>query len=317
MLATSDHASGQVRLWSAITGASLGSINVNSNRAAGCRVLALAISADRKTLAVSKWDVLVQSYEDFRGTRMGDAISHDTNIYLYEIATHRLRATLRGHRRPIAALAFPPDSRILASGSNDETCILWDLSGRQLADCQKTGKITENDVHPLWKGLLGDAASGAWRDSQTLVAAGDANVAFLERRLKPVEKPSAERLATLIAALDHEDFDQREAASTALALVGEQCKEALDRALAADPTPESKRRLEALLDHLGPTLTGERLRYLRAIEVLEHVGTQDARRLLAKLATGADDDALTLEARASVARLSRRQLKVDSKGGTP
>jgi WD40 repeat protein len=41
--------------------------------------------------------------------------------------------TLQGHDGAIRRLAFSPDGRLLASGSDDATARIWSLSGRELA----------------------------------------------------------------------------------------------------------------------------------------------------------------------------------------
>jgi hypothetical protein len=63
--------------------------------------------------------------------------------------------------------------------------------------------------------------------------------------------------------------------------------------------------LERLREPGAGRLTGEELRRVRAVEVLEAVGTAEARDLLGVLAKGAPGAALTREARESLGRLER------------
>lgn len=50
----------------------------------------------------------------------------------------------------------------------------------------------------------------------------------------------------------------------------------------------------------------ENLRRIRAIEVLEHIGTADARAVLQSLAKGAAESRSTQEAKTALERLARR-----------
>jgi hypothetical protein len=68
---------------------------------------------------------------------------------------------------------------------------------------------------------------------------------------------------------------------------------------------ERRRRLDALLQRLVVP-SGDRLGELRAVEVLERIGTREAEHLLKKLAKGAPEARLTREAKASLQRLAKR-----------
>jgi hypothetical protein len=88
--------------------------------------------------------------------------------------------------------------------------------------------------------------------------------------------------------------------------VGDQAEEALQRAL-SHPSPEVRRRAQRLLEGLGGGGSAEELRRLRAIEVLEFLGTPVAREVLAMLAEGAPGARATREACAALDHLRRRR----------
>ena len=65
--------------------------------------------------------------------------------------------------------------------------------------------------------------------------------------------------------------------------------------------------MEGLLEKLGgPVVDAEALRGLRAVEVLEHLGTPEARQFLHVLGKGAGESRVTRESRASLERLAKR-----------
>jgi hypothetical protein len=79
----------------------------------------------------------------------------------------------------------------------------------------------------------------------------------------------------------------------------------LRKALAGEVTAEVRKHLEELLDPVAyRVLTPESLHVLRGVEVLEQIGTPEARRLLETLAAGARAARLTEEAQAALRRLS-------------
>jgi hypothetical protein len=109
----------------------------------------------------------------------------------------------------------------------------------------------------------------------------------------------------LIADLDSDSFAKRESAERELAGVGELARPALERALKGRPSLEALRRVQGLLDRLRQAPSGEQVRLLRSVELLEYLGTPEARSLLQALAGGAAEARLTQEARASLERLGR------------
>ena len=159
-----------------------------------------------------------------------------------------------------------------------------------------------------WADLAGDNAEKAYDAVLALGTRPAVAVALLGRKLAPA--PAArtrQRVAALIRDLASDEFAVRETASKELAKLGTAAEFALARAEGADDA-EVRGRVVKLLQVLGPIRDGERLRAIRAAEALEMAGSDDARRLLAWLATGAPEATLTREASASLRRLERRRL---------
>jgi hypothetical protein len=129
-------------------------------------------------------------------------------------------------------------------------------------------------------------------------------VAELGRRLKPVESAPAAVTGPLLAELGSGSFKRREAAARQLRELGDRAEAALRTALAANPGEETRRRIESLLAGLDAALRPENVRELRAVALLELAGTEEARRVLAVLASGIPSAPLTREARAALARLA-------------
>jgi hypothetical protein len=162
------------------------------------------------------------------------------------------------------------------------------------------------DLAAWWDDLATDDARRAGAAVAALIRAPEQGVASLKDRLRPAEMDD-KRVAKLIADLDAEGFDRREAASRELALLGEPAEAALRQAL-KDSAPEARRRLEELLEKLElRPLSSRTLQRVRAVEALEHIGTAEARQVLEGLARGASGDRLTQDAKASLERLTRRQ----------
>ncbi len=115
-----------------------------------------------------------------------------------------------------------------------------------------------------------------------------------------------ERIARLIADLDSSEFATREKASEELARLGRRAEEVLKRALQDSPSAEAKKRIEVLLRELGkPRLWPERLQAERSLEVLEWIGTAEARQALKELGQQAKSAWLKTTIAQSLSRLGK------------
>jgi hypothetical protein len=133
------------------------------------------------------------------------------------------------------------------------------------------------------------------------------SVALIRKHLQPAAAPDGKRLRELIADLDSEQFAVRDQATKELKALGDRAGLALRKFLEAEASPETRRRLEVLLEKLEAVeLTGESLRAARAVALLESIASADARRHLQSLAVGLREARLTRAARAALDRLSRR-----------
>src|SRR5262249_1514619 len=126
-------------------------------------------------------------------------------------------------------------------------------------------------------------------------------------RVKPAVKPSDDQLKAWLNDLASPVFKTREAAQQKIARAGELAEPAMRRALESRADLEVQRRLTDLLDRIPrPETRPAQLRDLPAVEVLEHLHSADARRLLGELAKGAPEARLTREAKAALTRVSKQ-----------
>jgi hypothetical protein len=275
---------GEVGLWYPTTGKQLPALHVAKDAQAVSWFNCLAFSPDGKTLA---------------------AVGGTGVIYLWEVATAKVRAVYTGHQARVTSLDFSPNGARLISGSHDTTALIWDLTG--IADEKDANTLTPERLAALWEQLADADAGKAWRAGWRLVADPASSVPFLQKHMRPAEV-DASRIAKRIAALDGDTFEGREEASRELAKLGDLAESALRKALAANPSLEVRRRLDELIEKLNvPVTVPEQVRSLRGVEVLEHIGSPGARRLLDELSQGSDRARLTRDAKAALERLSARK----------
>jgi WD40 repeat protein len=152
---------GEVKIWEAVSGKELCTLEGQEDRA----WWALAFSPDSQWLAtghkdnaVNLWNVQTgRKKRSFRGHtspvqcvafssdgrflasgagvgagKDEDSWKPDGQLKVWDVESGRELLDLRGHTRPVTAVAFSPDGR-LASGGHDQTIKLWDLATGQEA----------------------------------------------------------------------------------------------------------------------------------------------------------------------------------------
>lgn len=213
---------------------------------------------------------------------------------------------MQGHRYSVEKLIFSPDGTFLLSGSLDKTVLCWDVAAilRRRAPSKE---LSSAKLSELWNDLVSKDAARGQRAVAELIQAPDAALPFLEKSLPPVPPAEMARIAASIADLDHAEFARRDKATTQLEKIGTLAAPALRKALTEKPSLEMRRRIDALLEAIdAQPLSPEERRTLRAVQVLETVGTPQARRILDGLAHGAAEAMRTHEAKAALQRLGRR-----------
>jgi WD40 repeat protein len=258
---------------------------------------AIVFSPDGRTVAVAHGG-------DAAMGPMGERLAASAaRIELCELASGTARATFAAHVGGVNCLTFAPDSLTLASGGADTTVLLWDAAP---APPVKSLALTVKDLAGEWPKLAqgdGQVAFGAMR---RLVGSPPETVAFLKQQLHPanVADVAEKQIAGWVTDLDSDNFDKRDGAFRALEKVGVMAEAALRKARTGNISLEMRRRIDDLVDKIERgRLTDDELQTVRAVEVLERIGTAPARDLLTALAGGAPSAVLTREARQALARL--------------
>jgi WD40 repeat protein len=227
-------------------------------------------------------------------------------LRLWEVATgqevlrHDRPEAFKGHHGYAFAssLAFTPDGRGMVTGLPDTTLLLWEL-----APAKATAKVLKpEDLDRLWKDLAED---GPKSYAATWVLAQNPSelvMEFLKERLPPAVAPDGACVRKLILDLDSDEFRVRTEARRPWS--GSERGRAAAARLADKPSAQVRGWRSCWRDH-GVLNSAEVRRGVRAVEVLERVGSPAARQILADLKRGSPEVLLTREAKAALARLEK------------
>ncbi len=288
------------------------------------KLLATTSSERRKGGTVHLWDVAsgmerqrlrqpggwfgaVVFAPDGRSVATGDDQGREHTVHLWETSTGKMRRQWKGHFGRILAVAFAPDGKRLLSGGFDTSVLIWDVLGQSTT--RQPVPLTSEQLLDLWKDLANEDAAKAFEAIGRLSASAKQSIPLLKDKLRPIPAVTdGKQVVHLIADLDSDSFAARQKATEELRQLGERAEPALRDALKGNLSVEARKRIKVLLEGVRAlTVSPENLRNLRAVEVLEHLGTPEARQVLESLAKGAAGACLTREAKASLERLAKRR----------
>lgn len=231
--------------------------------------------------------------------RLLAAAGQDRRIHVWDVRSGRKLGMLAGHDGAIHCLAFLPDGRGIVSGSTDTTVLVYDLSDILSREQPAAEELAAERVAALWTELSGDDAGKAYTALVALGKTPRQTLPLVRARIKPVAV-SSERVRQLLTDLDDNDFLVRQRATDELEGLGELVAADLQKVLEGKPSLEVHQRVERLLDRLlsGTAPPTAVLQALRSLELLEQIGSPEARQLVDALAGGASGARLTRAAKA-------------------
>lgn len=225
----------------------------------------------------------------------------DKSIQVFEIATGSVRLKLGDNLSPVSGIAISPDGTRLASSHSDTSTLIWKLDGR------RDRGLTEEGWNRCWR-CLGDAhAATAYAAMQQMMCNAE-TVLRLQTKLLTLTVPDPQpRIRTLIEQMNDDAFRVRRDAELELLRIGQPALPALvdaAKSSSANLAMRSRKLIEAIKANF-PTPPVERMRALRGVEILERLGTADARATLRELAIHAKDSEIRRDANEAAERSNR------------
>lgn len=203
------------------------------------------------------------------------------------------------HVGRVTSAAYLPDGTRLVSGGEDGVVLVWELTP---TDGPHEPPDAQARPEQLWAALAAEDGAISYDALWGLAAIPGQAVPYLRNRLQPEPAVREEHVRRLLDGLDADAFTDRERATRELGELGEAAEPFLRQRLAEHPTPEAQQRIELLLAvPAASSLDSEKLRAIRSVEVLERIGTPEARAVLETLSHGAGG--LARRAQAALERL--------------
>lgn len=184
--------------------------------------------------------------------------------------------------------------------------MIWDVTGIAPNGRLQPQQLTKDQLVTFWQQLSQPDGIKAHKAIWSMIANGNRTVTFLDRQLKKVEPVSEEQIAQWIRNLNDRKFAVREKAVKQLEMMAGRAEKPLREALSQRPALEMRRRVEALIQQIEKEMPSPaQLQALRSLEVLQQIGSTEAKKVLRRITKGDPDAILTQEAEMALSHCNR------------
>jgi len=240
--------------------------------------------------------------------RRSASCHNDGSLTVYETVSGQILAHFLGHRGNVVAVAMTSDGSRVLSGGNDHQVLVWDVSPTKLAG--KVVPVAGADRTKEWDLLGTQHAKDAIKTIASFAADPEGTVAVFATKMKPRPASEPALLDRIFRDLDDPKFAVRDKADRELNTLGAAALGGVRVRVEQTTSTEVKKRANQFLRRFeNEEFTVDRVRFARAVEILATMNTSAARRLLERLAGGAENVYET--------ELALRALRVDSGGPAP
>jgi len=215
------------------------------------------------------------------------------------------------HGTGVLCACWSSDGKRFVTGGVDGTALVWEVPGSasEPSPAAVTTRPADGaDLTAMWDDLAGDDAGKAFRAVLGLAAGGDRAVELVRGNAKVPGAGWADDIRRLVAGLSADTYNQRQKSHEELRKLGPNALASLEEALRKPQSLEARVRLEGIVEALRKSgeASGEELRSLRAVSVLERAGGPAAETVLRSLAAGVDGLRVTDAAKAALARMKTK-----------